>query len=244
MNGSLASEHIQLLIAGYVLGDLDPDEAAKFQQLLIDYPTIAQEVDRMQEVLELTDDVPEVQPPAHLRSKILAAQTSPPIRLPRRSFSWSRVANVAAAIVIAALAINNYRLSQELQMSQMETQQLATLVYSLQATAEGNAASATVKVDPNRLEAVLTVQNLPPLPPGKVYALWTVVSEDAPVTSDDKSAILTDVFNVDAQGNASQSMLVPKVYRSANLVSKIAVTIEDAAAPQNHRGKPVLITKL
>ncbi|BAU14540.1 hypothetical protein LEP3755_50880 [Leptolyngbya sp. NIES-3755] len=119
----------------------------------------------------------------------------------------------------------------------------ATLIYSLQATAEGNTASATVKVDPNRLEAVLTVQNLPPLPPGKVYALWTVVSENAPVTSDDKSAILTDVFNVDAQGTVSQSILVPKVFRSANLVSKVAVTIEDAAAPQNHQGKPVLITK-
>ncbi|MCU0552632.1 MAG: anti-sigma factor [Leptolyngbya sp. Prado105] len=240
----MASEHIQLLIAGYVLGDLDPHEAAEFQQLLIENPAIALEVDQMQRVLELSYAALEVQPSSDLRSKILAAQTSPPIRQTRRSFSWSRAINLAAAVIIAALAINNYRLSQELQMSHRETQRLATLVYSLQATAEGNAASARVKVDPNRLEAVLTVQNLSPLPPGKVYALWTVVSEDAPVTRDDKSAILTDVFNVDAQGNASQSILVPKVYRSANWVSNIAVTIEDATAPQNHQGKPVLITKL
>ncbi|MBW4443759.1 MAG: anti-sigma factor [Plectolyngbya sp. WJT66-NPBG17] len=248
MTWSMASEHLQFLIAGYVLGNLDPDEAAEFEQLLIDQPAIATEVDRMQKALELSSASPEIPPPAHLRSAILAAQTphtaSAPRSLPRRSFGWNRAMNVAAAVAIVALGINNYRLRQALQVSQTETRRLAPLVYALQATQSGNAASATVEIDPNRLEAVLTVQNLPPLPPGKVYALWTVVKQYAPVTRDTKNAILTEVFNVDAQGTITQSIAVPSVYRSANLVSNVAVTIEDAAAPQNHQGKPVMLANL
>jgi anti-sigma-K factor RskA len=253
MSGSIASEHLQLLIAGYVLGDLDPHEAAEFEQLLRDNPAIAEEVKQMQKVLELSYAPPEVEPPPQLRSAILAAATSQTSVTPmqsverkstRRSFSWSQALHVAAAIAIAILGMNNYRLWQALQTSQTEAQQLATLVYSLQATTAGNSASATVAVDPNRLEAVVTVQNLPPLPPGKVYALWTVVKQNAPVTRDDKNAILTEVFTVDAQGRFSQAIAVPPVFRSAKWVSTVAVTVEDAAAPQEHQGKPVMIAEL
>lgn len=250
MSGSTASEHLQLLVAGYILDDLDPDEAAAFEQLLNENPVIAEEVSRMQKVLELSYAPPEAQPPSHLRSVILSAHAPQTSTVPtqavaskttRRTFSWSQIINVAAAIVIVILGINNYRLWQMLQASQTETQRLAMRVYSLQATSNSNSASATVEVDPNRLEAVLTVQNLPPLPPGKVYALWTVVRPNVPVTADDKSAILTEVFTVDAQGRFSQAIAVPEVFRSENWVTNVAVTIEDAAAPQKHQGKPVMI---
>ncbi|MBD1845625.1 anti-sigma factor [Cyanobacteria bacterium FACHB-63] len=252
MSWSMASEHLQLLIAGYVLGDLDSDEAAEFEQLLIDNPAIAEEVNRMQKALELSSASPEANPPAHLRSAILAAQASQQSsaisqaanRPTRRLPFWSQVLNIAAATMVVALGINNYQLRQALQISQTETARLARLVYSLQATKGGNAASATVEIDPNRLEAVLTVQNLPPLPPGQVYALWTVVKQDAPVTTDSKSAILTDVFTVDAESKMSQLISVPKIFRSANLVSTMAVTIEDATAPQKHQGKPVMMAKV
>jgi anti-sigma-K factor RskA len=252
MNGSMNSEHLQLLIAGYVLGNLDADEAAEFEQIVINDPAIAARVSQMQSVLEESFGVSEVSPPAHLRSAILLAdhnskRPSAPIspviskNSYRRSLPWNRIIHVAAAVIIVALGISNYRFWRTLQASQSETQQAATLVYSLQATSESNTASATVAIDPDRLEAVLTVQNLPPLPPGKVYVLWTVVRKDAPVTRDAKSAILTEVFNVDAQGSISQVIGVPKVFRSADLVSNMAVTIEDATAPEKHQGKPVMI---
>lgn len=253
MSGSISSEHSQLLIAGYILGDLDPQEAAEFEQLLSHNPAIAEEVQRMQTVLELSYAPQEIEPPTHLRSSVLSAHRSqPPVtslqpvpnKPTRRSFPWSRAVHVAAAIAIAVLGINNYQLWQALQASQTEAQRLATLVYSLQATASGNPAAATVAVDPNRLEAVVTVQNLPPLPPGKVYVLWTVVKQDAPVTRDDKNAILTEVFTVDDSGQFSQAISVPPVFRSAKWVSTVAVTVEDAAAPQRHQGKPVMIAEL
>ncbi|WP_225895224.1 anti-sigma factor [Leptolyngbya sp. NIES-2104] len=235
----MSSEHLQLLIAGYVLGDLDPAEVAEFERLLEQNPAIAQEVEQMQETLTLAYDPPEVAPPARLRSAILNTTVRT-----RRSIPWNRILNVAAAAIIAALGIQNYALRRSLLQSQAETQRLAELNFALQGTARAKEASAKFEVDPNTLEGVLTVQNLPPLPPGKVYALWTVLKPEAPFTVDRQNAILTVAFTVDAQGNATQTIPVPKVYRTGNLVTRVAVTSEDAAAPQRHQGKAVLTSQL
>jgi len=245
------SEHLQLMIAGYVLGDLDADEAIEFEQLLTADPAIAAEVAQMQNALEMSYAPAEVKPPSHLRSAIMAAQATetnpwrssrPAVTRSVRRFPWNQALGAAAAVVIAALAINNYQLRQVLQASQTETPS-ETLTYVLQ-TETVEDASATVVVNPVTLEATLTVRNLPPLPPGQVYVLWTVLEQGAPFTVDDKSAILTEVLNVDAQGNAFQTLTVPKVYRFEELVSRVAITVEDATAPQRHEGAPVMITSL
>jgi anti-sigma factor RsiW len=70
------SEHLQLMIAGYVLGDLDPDEAVEFEQLLATDPAIAAEVAQMQNALETAYAPVEISPPSHLRSAIMAAQAA------------------------------------------------------------------------------------------------------------------------------------------------------------------------
>lgn len=252
MTSLTSSEHIQLLVAGYVLADLDPDQAAEFEQLLID-PAIAEELARVQKALEMSYAPPEVTPPAHLRSAILDAVdksngSSRTVPIGRNRFAWGSGLGVAAAVLITALGINNYRLWQDLQTMQSKlqamqakTQRVATLNYSLQGEAV-NTASATVVVNPNNLEALLTVKNLPPLPPGKVYVLWTALEQNAPFTTDQKGAILTEVFNVNAQGNVSQTIAVPKAHRSRALVSKLAITVENAVAPQKHQGSPILTT--
>ncbi|MBD3884871.1 anti-sigma factor [Phormidium tenue FACHB-886] len=262
MARSMLPEHLQLLIAGYVLGDLDDVEAADFEQLLATEPAIAEEVAQVQKALELTYDPPKVEPPAHLRDAILAAyahesvaaQQSTPQKLSvaaganKKPFPWGKLLGAAAAAAIAALGISNYRLWQTLQAIQTQPTEAEqsddSIAYTLQATAPANAASASVLVNPSRLEATLDVENLPALPPGKVYVLWTVLKQNAPFTADSKEAILTEVFTVDAQGNRLRTIAVPDVYRSREWVAKLAVTVEDAAAPQKHTGKPILITQL
>lgn len=236
MTGTMPSEHIQFLVAGYVLGDLDADEATELERLMQHDPAIAQEVAQMQIALERSYGSPEAQPPAQLRAAILEAAT--PRKL--RSLPLSRALNVAAAVLIIALGFNNYRLWQLLQTSQA---QVATLTYSLRATST-NQATATLAVDPKTLNASLQVNGLPPLPEGKVYALWTVVEPNAPFTVDAKGAILTQAFTVNAQGNVEQKISVPPVFRSQTLVTKVAITVEDATAPQKHEGSPILITSL
>lgn len=252
MNWSMPSEQLQLLIAGYVLGDLSPDEVKEFEQLLVNNSAIAQEVTQMQKALEMSYAPSEVAPPSHLRATILNANThqnkplscSRPATKLHRSFSWVQAMGAAAAVLIVALSISNYRLWQSLQVLQAETRQSEPLTYALQAKGANVSASATVVVNLSTLEAVLNAQNLPPLPPGKVYALWTVLQQGAPFTTDDKNAILTAVFGVDANGNALATIAVPKVYRTKDLVSAVAITVEDASAPQRHEGAPVLIVRV
>jgi anti-sigma-K factor RskA len=248
---SSSSEHLQLLIAGYVLGDLTSEEAAEFEQLLQEDAAIAQEVEKMQQVLELSYAPPAVAPPDHLRTQILNAatqqstsQASTPSPQPRSNvIPWGKVAGVIAAGTIVALGLNNYRLWQNLQTTQAELRQSKTLVYSLQPTNTAVPASATVVVNSGSLEAVLDAENLPPLPPGKVYALWAVLEQGSPFPTDPKGAILTGVFEVNDEGRALEKIQIPEVYRNSDVIAKVAVTLEDADAPEKHIGDPIMITQ-
>jgi anti-sigma-K factor RskA len=250
---SMPAEALQLLVAGYVLGDLSSEEAAAFEQLLASDPAIAAEVMQLQSSLEMAYAPAEVAPSAELRSRILEnAQISaaPPTNAPianlssRPKFPIRGVLEVAAVGIIAALGIQNYRLSQTLQISQAETQHYAALTYELQSTTANQQASAKVVVNPKTLEGKLLVQNLPPVPPGKVYVLWTVLQPKAPFTKDAKDAVLTQVFQVNTQGQVTQPIALPAAFRTQAQVVKVAVTIEEAQSPQNHIGKPILIAQL
>lgn len=248
-------EQLQLLIAGYVLGDLDPEEAVTFEQLLAENPAMMVEVEQMQKALELAYAPAEILPPARLRAAILPSVQSttlqPPAPQPAtvaaqrslpRSFPWGKAMGVAAAALLVFLSVSNYRLWQTLQAVQAQRQRFDPVTYSLKTTSPTTPATAMFFVDPNTLEANLIITNLPPSPPGKVYVLWTVLKEGAPLTTDDKAAILTEVFQVNAQGNFAATVTVPEVYRSEALITKVAVTVEDADAPQAHVGSPILIT--
>lgn len=264
------SEHLQLLIAGYVLGNLDAEEAAELERLLKDDPAIAVELAKMQKTLELAYSSPETPSPAHMRARIVGAdparnslirdstaRDSPARETPApaaarspagSSFRWNRVIGGAVAAAVLLLGINNYRLWTALQAQQSPQSvqpgdSSEILTYELLGADSAGSGSAALVVNPSRLVANLTAQNLPPLPAGKTYVLWTVVKPEVPVTKDDKSAILTEIFEVDGQGNSNREIIVPEVYRLKNAVVKVAITVEDAAAPQNHTGSPVLITR-
>jgi len=75
----MPSEELELLIAGYVLGDLDDSERVEFEQMLAENPAIGATVAQMQNALELAYAPPEMAPPAHLRSTILAASHLAPV---------------------------------------------------------------------------------------------------------------------------------------------------------------------
>jgi anti-sigma-K factor RskA len=244
----MLSEQLQLLVAGYVLGNLSSFEAEEFEQLLATNSAIAQEVAQMQQVLEISYAPPFVSPPSHLRAAIMEAHQAIPRNSPRLVTKLARpflsVWTIgAAAVLIVALGISNYHSWRSLQVIQAQNRQDEFLTYSLRAK-NASLSSATVAVNPNNLEATLNVENLPPLPLGKVYVLWTVLKPGAPFTTDKKNAILTEVFKVDAKGNVSKQITVPKAYRTEDVVTAIAVTMEDAAAPAKHAGAPILIVRL
>ncbi|MGP1375253.1 MAG: anti-sigma factor domain-containing protein [Almyronema sp.] len=255
MTGSMPSEEQQILIAGYVLGHLDAEEAAAFAQQMADNPALRQEVQRLQLALEAGFAPPEVKPPAHLRQAILQAAQSPvvaqlspeAISLPPQTVQPAAVKALGAiaAVVIAALSLSNFLLWRSLQNLRLATAPPPTLQLDLEPTeATLSASSATVLVALDSLQATLTVENLPPLPADQVYVLWTVLVADAAYTTDAKNAILTQVFTVNEAGDLSQPIVVPPAFRDRTLIQAVAITVEAAAAPQRHQSAPILIERL
>lgn len=71
-------DEIQALVAGYVLGDLDADEREQFQQLLADYPELAQDIATLTETLSLLPYGLTLQPPASdVRSRLMMKVQQP-----------------------------------------------------------------------------------------------------------------------------------------------------------------------
>ncbi len=261
MTMSMSPEELQQLIAGYVLYTLGPEESAILEELMRNNPEVQKEIERMQTALELTFMPPEVQPPTDLRSQILnlahpeSQQTvissvinEAPISLPapRRTQRRGLLIGLGAiaASLIVGLSISNYALWRSLQFARSQLQPSEAVVVALEPTADGSPVAATVALDPANLQATLNIENLPPLPEGQVYVLWTVLEADAPFTTDAKNAILTETFRVDDQDTQLQQIALPPVYRDREWVKAIAITVEAAEAPQRHEASPILIQML
>jgi hypothetical protein len=261
MAESISAEALQELIAGYVLYDLSPEESATLQRLMAQDATIAPAIERLQTLLESAYTSDAVPPPDRLRATLLNAHRawSPPAppeataRLPAVPLSpadtplrrrWRGWSAVAAAIIIG-LGVSNVVLWRSLQTARNPLGAEDALIVTL-TPIEGNPtpASATVTIDAERLQATVDVGQLPPLEAGQVYAFWTVLQPDAPFTTDDKDAILTEVVTADDLGRTAVQIPLPPVYRDREWIRAIAVTIEAAAAPQRHVSSPILFTAL
>lgn len=247
MNQSMTPEQLQLLIAGYVLNDLSQEEAAIMAELL-NNAEVRQAVEQMQLALEQTYAPEEIQPSPRLRSIVMGTATAedldqiiPISTLPR----WAKPLGILAALLIGILSLSNYFLWRSRSTQQARLQSVEKLVFSLEPTENVNLSpQVVVKVDPETLQGTLIVEALPPLEPGKVYVLWTVLTPDAPFTTDTKGAILTQVFTASTTGEQTQPIILPRAFQDPSLIKAIAVTIEDAAAPQRHESSPILIEKL
>lgn len=263
MSESISAEALQELMAGYVLYDLSPAESATLQRLMAQDPAIAQSIEQMQTALESAYVPTAVAPPDSLRATVLRAHQalSPaderrltltrqrPIELgsqtrqpPRRR--WGGWGAIAAAVIVG-LGISNVVMWRSLQTARNPNGLPEGIMVTLTPT-EGSdgPTSATVTIDPESLQATLDIEQLPPLAEGQVYALWTVLQPDAPFTTDDKNAILTEVVTNDELGQAVVQIPLPQVYRDREWITAIAVTVEAADAPQRHVSSPILFTAL
>ena len=253
----LPTECQQLLISGYVLGDLSPAEALLFEEMLSANPELNEQVMAMQQALDLAYAPPEITPPTGLRDRILAtadarkttvvassrAASTAPINNAESTTSRSKIVGILGAIALvisAILGIINYRLWQTARTDTPDLQ-VETNTYILRG--EDLPPTTTVELVTNDdRTATLTANDLPPLPPDRAYALWTVVGKDVPYTTDQKGAILSAVFQVDESGNFQSEIAVPQPYLEPRTIQKIAVTVEDVSAPQAHTGSILLST--
>ncbi|MBE9158782.1 anti-sigma factor [Nodosilinea sp. LEGE 06152] len=266
MTGFISPEQLQNLLAGYVLYDLSPEESATLARLLAADPSLQQDIDQMQQALEMAYDGEPISPPAHLRQVVLGAAgpadgvaTQPALAAgavlasdrpqsapaPVVRSRLRQLALGAAAALIAGLSLSNLLLWRTLQLERANRPSGETIMVGLGSPDATTPGQAQVVLNPDTLAGSLTVENLPPLEPGRVYVLWTVLDPNAPATVDEKNAILTTVFTVDEQGSVTQPIDLPAVYRrDPDLVRAIAITQERADAPQEHLSSPILIQPL
>ena len=254
---TLPPECEQLLISGYVLGNLSPAEALLLQEMLKENPDLNEQVVAMQEALDLAYAPLEIAPPANLRDRIVAAAnaeaTTPTVSetsdvaTPKYVLPWNKILGAIALAIIATLGIANYRLWRSVQTAEINDSdiniQQDKVTYLLSSQDPNQKSTAQLIVERDRLNATLNADNLPPLPPGKVYALWTVIDKKFPYTTDEKGAILTAVFQTNELGNFAQRIAVPQPHLEPRTIKKIAITIEDISAPQAHVGSIFISTK-
>ncbi|MGF1588052.1 MAG: anti-sigma factor domain-containing protein [Pleurocapsa sp.] len=255
---TLPPECEQLLISGYVLGNLSPAEALLFEEMLRENPDLIGQITAMQQALDLTYIAPEISPPNTLRDRVLAAANAQKVNVKTAKPSVNQaeithslqpklLGKVLAAIALATIAIlgiANYRLWRTIQTLHTDVDSaIVQKTYLLEGEDLPKTTTAKLIVNPNQLKATLIANNLPVLPPEKVYALWTVVGKDVPYTTDDKGAILTAVFQVNKSGNFKREIAIPQPHLEPRTISKMAITVEDKSAPQAHTGSIFIATR-
>jgi anti-sigma factor RsiW len=171
------------LVAGYVLDDLSPEEAAQLDQMLADTPELQHEINAFQDTLSsLPYDLPLTEPSEGLKRNILDAarrsmgdstvETHTNItRINRsnvvpiasaRSRQWKRwipsISIGIAAIAVAALCIEHVQLGQKMQ-------QMASLQKKLEGT------NMEVQTLRNELKASQSIAQLVSDPQTHTYAL-------------------------------------------------------------------------
>jgi Anti-sigma-K factor rskA len=233
MMNSVLSDEIKQLAAGYVLDELEPSEVAAFEQMMLEDATLRQEVRELQLVMGgLAFDVPQLQPPPHLRAKVLQlADTTREVAMPPKKIDWSRVIAIFAFITAAALSIDNLRLRQDLSFARQQTpERVANLLQrpnskliALTDRTTGTSGGTVLFTPGKWQEVVISVRNLPPLPAQQVYRLW--------LTLNNQQIIYCGEFRTDGRGNASQPINPPQVPPVGTKATGLFVTVDRENAP-------------
>lgn len=232
------SDHaeIESSIAAFVLGALSEDErrdVAAHLESCADCRLVAGRLQRAAGALPLATTV--IQPPAHLRSRIVAGALAsrrdreerprrvtfrPALRPERLTARWarplaqsiSRALVPALAIAVVGLAIWNISLSNQLHNPSPGSALAST---TLEGRGDLTGAQATVVDFKGQSVALVTFSHMPAPPPGKLYQLWLIPATGSPES--------VGVFVPDSDG--SKAIVVT---RDIGAYKLIGVTTENA----------------
>ena len=158
-------------IAAYLLGALEPGEAAELERHIAGCPECEQELQRLRPAVRvLPETVERVEPPAALRGRLMeqvrseaaGSQAAPAAgRAPRRRFGLRPLAGLAALALVVA-AIGGYAISDSGSGGGPKT----TTVVS------GHSPGVTAEMVREGETGTLRLANLHQLPAGKVLQAW------------------------------------------------------------------------
>jgi anti-sigma-K factor RskA len=244
MTEHLHSQELQELIAGYVLGDLSSTEAENFRQLLAVYPEIADEVNRLQEVLAaIPYGLADSEPSPNLKLAILESALHPTYgpTVTKKYSSHLRIWGGIAALFTIALGIDNYTVRHKLATYQATIlkqrdviamlQQPNTQIVSLKGMDGFSNASGNLVMTAGQTEAVLLLQNLPSLPQGQSYQLWSVLNEQK---------VALEKFN----SNQQEKVFIKIPLSAAKNLNQLMITIEFSSSPSNPNAQMVMSSNL
>jgi anti-sigma-K factor RskA len=237
------------LLAGYVLGDLTPEEVAQVKQYLETHPELLSEVKALQATLSLLPlALPETALPPSLGTELVQAAESMVAQAPEqgsalRQKPWRgwllAIAGVTAALLTIGLGYDSYRLRKELAIARANlkeqaermtlAQQSSHRLFVLKATSKTQAMSGSLVVVPKEQLALLTIQNLNPLPPGQVYRLWAF--------SHGKEMNCGD-FNASSEGKVFFQMPLEDLLVQT---PKVLITVESAHINSYPKGSAVMV---
>ena len=127
------------LSAGYVLGNLDSEEMAEFQQLAVEHPSLWEEVAGLQETLDLLPfALVETQPQPSARKQMMQAATQAkfvvptlPTANPKTQRPWAKIFGSIAAVTTVVLGVQTVHFQQQLAQVQQELAEQKNLVATL-----------------------------------------------------------------------------------------------------------------
>ncbi|MBE9138586.1 anti-sigma factor [Nodosilinea sp. LEGE 07088] len=260
-NPSALSEDDLILVEDYVLGELSPEAAAAVEQRIRSDPMMRQELCALQATLRLLPQaVPIAEPSPDLGDRIMSAytlrnQTLAPANRPespspqltghpmtRPTLPWGRVAAGTAAALALLLGADNLRLRQALsEADPPQAESVATILQQPKSRlvalqGEGNAAAdaaGTLLFTPGQWQqVVVSLGNLPPVPPEEIYRMW--------LTLENGQVIFCGEFNTDALGNIFVELRPNETVPQGVKATGIFVTVESTSAPLEPTGDRVM----
>jgi hypothetical protein len=248
MKNTSLSDELQELAAGYILDNLDEAEMMDLERLMQENSALREELKGLEEVMGiLAYDVPVMQPPAHLRDRILQAakistsEVSSTETVKTLSHPWRNIITILAILSTLILAIDNLRLRQQFSIAQkQELERVASLLQqpksrlvALTGEQEGSQSAGTLLFTPGKWEeVVLSLKDLPPLPPGEIYRLWLKL--------DNNQSIFCGEFNTNKKGSVFIRLNPPELPPKGVKATELFVTINQANSPLDSTDKKIM----
>jgi len=261
----LLSEDDRTLIEDYVLGELSSADAVAVERRVQTDAALRQELCALQATLRLLPQTPPlVEPPPELRARILATQAlrseilaappavqtasdATPIQpINQPGLSWGKLMASLAALLALLLGLDNLRLRYALSNANPDSstnvanllQQPNSRLVALQG--EGNQtanAAGTLLFTPGQWQqVVVSLGNLPALPPEEIYRMW--------LTLENGQVIFCGEFNTDNQGNVFVELQPDEEVPKGVKATGIFVTVESASAAPQPTGQRVMVGTL
>jgi hypothetical protein len=259
------SEEDRTLVEEYVLGELSPETATTVERRLRTDTALRQELCALQATLRLLPHAqPMLEPPPGLRDRILATHTlrnkilttPPSVQMPpevaplrpdsERDLPLSMLLAGLAAVLALLLGMDNLRLRYALNQTNPDSatnvanllQQPTSRLVALQGeTGQAANAAGTLLFTPGQWQqVVVSLGNLPALPPEEIYRMW--------LTLENGQVIFCGEFNTDDQGNVFVELQPDEDVPPGVKATGIFVTVESASATPQPTSQRVMTGRI